>query len=256
MPDWRPERNETPKHIARDQQLLLDRVNRVLADEKAKPLHSLCELYTTARLTLLHTFASLDPFPQRAVDPATQYLGVHPQESGATANWPAGAGRRAFGYLKPFAQLPALLTALTEMRLTTLLYIPLLDENIRRRFTSPLMQFAAEPLNLQQVARDCDFSISHGGHGVAATMMLAGKPQFFLPIVLEQRLTAEALESRGAAITCNPRDTGGIIAKLSQLLNSATHFTAAQELAARQDQAALARNRADAMRKLMKLLPQ
>jgi len=54
-------------------------------------------------------------------------------------------------------------------------------------------------------AASCDAAVLHSGQGATAAVLLAGKPILQIPLVLEQRLTAEATVRLGAGEVVNDR---------------------------------------------------
>ena len=83
----------------------------------------------------------------------------------------------------------------------------------------------------------------HAGQGATATMLLAasgngdcpraGKPLLLLPLVLEQRLTADAVVRLGAGERAAANDPAAVGEKLDVMLGSDGHATAARAFAAK-----------------------
>jgi hypothetical protein len=154
-------------------------------------------------------------------------------QGGKAPRWPGVEGPKVFAYLKPFAGLDALLTRLTGNGCRSLLYINGLDAAIRRRFESPTMHFERERLDLAKVAAESDLAILHAGQGTTAAMLLAGKPVLQLPMVLEQRLTADATVRLGAGERATPTDAAAVAEKLDGMLGSGRYAEAAGVFAAK-----------------------
>ena len=62
-------------------------------------------------------------------------------------------------------------------------------------------------------------------------MLLAGKPLLLLPLMLEQRLTADAVVRLGAGERAAPNDVASVREKLDALLGSDGHAAAARRFA-------------------------
>jgi len=58
-------------------------------------------------------------------------------------------------------------------------------------------------------------------------MLLAGVPLLLVPLVLEQSLTARAVERLGAGLRANPNDPADVAAKLAAMLGEQFHPRAA-----------------------------
>lgn len=86
-----------------------------------------------------------------------------------------------------------------ERRCPTVAYVEgVSPAALREQFDSPALRFEDRPLDLRRVAAECDLAVLNGGHGSTAEMLLAGKPVLQVPLVLEQLMTAAAVERLGA----------------------------------------------------------
>ena len=79
---------------------------------------------------------------------------------------------------------------------------------------------------MRHAAAECDLAVLHAGQGATAAMLLAGKPILLLPLVLEQRLTADAVVRLGAGERAAANDPAAVGQKLDGMLAS-DHYTAA-----------------------------
>ena len=84
-----------------------------------------------------------------------------------------------------------------------------------------------------RAAAECDAAVLHAGQGATAAVLLAGKPILQIPLVLEQRLTADATARLGAAevVTDRAKDPAAAVQKLDLLLTDPRYATAARGFA-------------------------
>ena len=205
LPNLRAWEPADPAKLLADELVVLERMNGVLRLWHQPPLSRIGQKYSDVDDTFLLTFRELDHYPDRPA--STRYRGAWIKAEGASPLWPdlhrssgVGAGRRLFGYLKPFAGLPQLLAYLRSLGCATLLYIENADPKLVQQFSGPTMIFANKRLDLSQVAAQCDLAIVHGTHGTTLSMLMAGKPTLQLPLFLEQGLFASAVCRLGAAL--------------------------------------------------------
>lgn len=141
----------------------------------------------------------LDPFMGRRREPALGPIGARPPLV------PAPATARIFAYADPIApSFTALIHALTRLRVDTALYWrggqpairPLLADQGFTLFDAP-----PDPATELPVAT---LVISHGGAGLMADALFAGRPHLCLPFHREAEMNAHALETLGSAVL--PRD--------------------------------------------------
>ncbi|HUT10128.1 MAG TPA: hypothetical protein VMY42_06500 [Thermoguttaceae bacterium] len=229
FPDLRPGLGD-PCDLRRDEDLVLDRVNKVLASWHQPQLTRLSQLYHPVDETFLTTFQELDHYPTRK---GSQYWGVWPLAGGQPPSWPKGKGKRLFAYLKSFPALPRLLALLNELRCPTLVYSEENDPRLRKRFQSATLRFANQRVDPSLVCAQCDLAILNGGHGTTASMLMAGKPILQLPIYLEQKLNAAATIRLGAGLSARIGRPEEIAVKLMALLCSEKHTEAARRFARR-----------------------
>lgn len=177
----------------------LDVMNVVGASFGFPELSSVGDLYTSADTTFLRTFAELDHFGERH---GVDYLGLAEDCKGSRPIWPTRSGPKIFAYLKRFKGGRETILRIAETQLPTLLYCPHLGIAESKQLATffPSIQFSGSPIDVRRAAEECDFAISHGGHGFAARMLLEGVPLLTIPLQLEQELLTRRLVSLGAGL--------------------------------------------------------
>ena len=231
LPNLRTWENIAPAKLAQDETQALAVMNQVLESLGQPPL---------ARVSQLYDFCSKVFFTLRELDfyaavrpPGTEYLGPAFLNTGKAPVWPAGSGKRVFVYLRPFKTLPSLLESLRATACPTLVHIANVNPEFRARFDGSNVAFSEEPLDMLQVARECDLAIHLGGHGVLAPVLLAGKPQLLMPAHLEMMVHSLAATQLGAALIALERKPLGMQHKLKRLLEEPAFSEAARRFAER-----------------------
>jgi UDP:flavonoid glycosyltransferase YjiC (YdhE family) len=135
--------------------------------------------------------------------------------------------------LKPFSSLHQLLRDLQTLPNPTIVYCPDLDPQSRQQFAASHLSFASQPVDISQVAEQCDLAILHGTLGTATAMLLAGKPSLQIPILVEQGLAAMAIARLGAGLMALPSAPDQIRLSLRQLLVDDRYLSAARAFAKR-----------------------
>lgn len=194
---------ETALKASDDQ--LLTALNRYLASHNGPLLNALSDLFwQTEQVAITHA-RELDHFAQgRPAD--TQYFALATQmPGGLNVQWPAGAGKRVFAYLKTeYAGLEYLLRLLAAMPVVAVVYISgEKAEHYRHLHTERLHLYFA-PVDLTQLMPQADWLIYHAGSGMASQALVCGKPSILIPTHYEQLFTAEALASRHLGYVLNP----------------------------------------------------
>ncbi|HEX5241929.1 MAG TPA: nucleotide disphospho-sugar-binding domain-containing protein, partial [Tepidisphaeraceae bacterium] len=231
LPDLRPWQPPDPQRILNCERVVVAKINNILARWSCTPIDRLGQLFSEVDDTFLLTFKELDHYPNRPAE--TRYRGAWIRSEGAAPQRPSSAGKRVYGYLKPFPGLPALLDNLKSRGLPTLLFMERPDEVLVRDFSSATLRFEPRPLDLAAVARTCDLAIVHGTHGTTVTFLLAGKPTLQLPLLLEQGIFAGAVTRLGAALQPPVEQTNHITADLERLLSEPAFGDAARRFADR-----------------------
>lgn len=149
--------------------------------------------------------------------------------------WPDGDGKRIYAYLKRFAALPAVLSALARRANPTLVYVDGVEKAIRRKFESSTLRFEDRPLDLNRVGAECATAVINPGHRTTSAMLLAGKPVLQLPLFAEQRLMAAAVCRLGAGEVASAKAASAdeIEQKLDALLTTDRYTGAAPAFASR-----------------------
>ena len=99
-------------------------------------------------------------------------------------------------------------------------------------YQSAFVRFLERPADLPAASQEIDFAILKGTHASALRFLLAGKPALHLPIVLEQRSTAERIASLGCGVSVVPGDVRGICIALDALCHDSSFATQSQRFMA------------------------
>ncbi len=220
-----PDRSELESEESHTRTIL----NQSLSKCDKPSVANLSDLYGEVDLTLLTTFKELDHFGQRS---GVRYWGAWPAFPGAAPQWPDGSGKKIFAYLKKSPGLTQLLKELKALRLPTIVYGDWVTDRIVRDYGSPTLRLESTPLDLAQVATQCDVAILNGTHGATAAMLIGGAPTLQLPIFLEQRLIAERVVTLGAGRIADRKDVPQVMTNLRKMLDSPSYADAAQSFAA------------------------
>ena len=233
-PIFRPEREggAEAQRAAADEATLLARANRLLAHWVRTPLERLGQLYSEVDETFLTTLPELEQYPARG---KARYWGPVLPEGGAEPKWPQASGKKVFAYCKRFDGLEPLAGMLRDSGYRTVLYVDGLTEAERRKMEGPTLHVESRRVDLRLAAAECDAAVLHAGQGATAAVLLAGKPILQIPVVLEQRLTAEATARLGAGLVVNDRakDPAAALRKLDELLAEPRYAEAARRFARR-----------------------
>lgn len=103
-----------------------------------------------------------------------------------------------FCYLKRNAAARDVIEALNRSGHPALAYVEGLSPAARGRIESPTLRMAPRRIDVARAAAECGLAVLNGGHGVTCEMLLAGKPILFVPLNLEQQMTADAVTRMGA----------------------------------------------------------
>ena len=217
MPSMRPWLNLPANRIEDSEAAVLRTINQVLADLGGQPMQALSDLFTVDD-NLLMTPAELDHYPQRG--PA-HYMGpVLSVQGGAMTEWPAGPGKKLFAYIKmSHPQSGQLFKQLSASPFNVLAYVPGLSEARCRALQAENLHISTQPLDMHYVMQHAQAVLCHGGIGTTLYGLLSGLPILFLPITLEQELTARNVVRLGAGLSIGFDETqSDFIAVLRELV--------------------------------------
>ncbi len=229
LPTLRPWQPQDLATLEAEENITVSVLNQALSKCGKPTVGCIADLYREVDETLLTTFKELDHFGQR---PGVRYWGAWPAFPGKSPEWPSGQGKKLFAYLKKSPGLTQLLKELKALRLPTIVYGSWVTDRIVRDYGSPTLRLESTPLDLAQVAAECDVAILNGTHGTTAAMLVGGAPVLQLPIFLEQRLVAERVIKLGAGRMADRKNVPQVISNLLEMLESATYANAAQRFAA------------------------
>jgi len=210
--------------------MVLANMNAAIARWSAPPLDRVAQLYRWLDEDFLMTFRELDTYSR---GPDAVYRGIWSAGMGGPPQWPGGRGKRIFAYLKPFPALSQLLEALNGLPNPSLVFAPGIEPRRREQYRNPTLRFTDSPVEMSQVARECDVAILNGTHATTVAILLAGKPALHIPIFLEQAINARAAERLGAAICASPTEPKQIVGGLRSLLTTDQFSQEATAFAAR-----------------------
>lgn len=230
FPDFRPWLPNPALTLLRDEEQLLANANQVLEAWQVAPLGRLADLYHDVDDTFLTTFPELDHYPARG---GATYYGAWVTAGGLPPDWPAAAGKRIFAYLKPFATLPELMTALRDLQFPTLVFLDGMNPSLRDNYESPALRFAPARLDLQAVGATCDLAVLNGGHNATVVMLLAGRPTLHVPLNLEQAYNGSSVARLEAGLGALPERPQDYRPVLRELLVNDRYRDGAQRFAAR-----------------------
>jgi UDP:flavonoid glycosyltransferase YjiC (YdhE family) len=219
------------KELEADEARALDHLNGWLATQRLRLLSRLCDLYHDSDDQWLMTYPELDCFAPR--NDRARYLGVSPASGGSTPIWPDFGGKKVLAYVKPFRTLEVLLEQLRRLKASSLVVCPGIADELAKACEDSRVRIVREPLDLPRAAAECDIAIGNATHGFTATVLAAGKPQLLLPLVLEQRLTADRVRELGCGVVASTREPKEVILGLRRIWEQPKFALAAQSTAAR-----------------------
>lgn len=229
FPNWRAESSVDSSDSNVCEKRVLANINQALESRAAVPLQQLVDLYR-AELTLLTDIRELDAVPDRRCE---DYYCRWLFPTGKRPQWPGVPGKRVFVYLKPCNCLPHLFSEIARRGLSTIVFSGALDRRLSELFRAPNICFEPIPMNMAQVAEDCDLAILNSTHGSTLQFLLAGVPQLQLPSFLEQAITARRSSGIGAALVGNQHASTGLGSLLDMLLDDPKFRLSAQSVQAR-----------------------
>jgi UDP-N-acetylglucosamine:LPS N-acetylglucosamine transferase len=187
----------------------LSQANAALERLGVRPLDQLAKLFDVD-LTVLRTFAELDPYADR--DPEL-YLPANHLTPGKDAIWPKGNGPKVFAYLKPGPMLAPVLTVLARRKVPALVCTDSVSKEVRDQYASDTLTITAEAYDMATIGHSCDLAIVNAGHATLVNLLLAGRPLVLIPQQLEQYLLAARVAKLGAGVVVGePKQTAVDIA--------------------------------------------
>lgn len=208
------------------EQLLLDHCNQIL--ESNKRLEYFGQLFDVPSLAM--TVPELDPY---GVRPLSEYCGAWSYQAGVSPVWPKGSGPRVFAYLNSFATLPLLLAMLIEMQLPSLVVGVGIAKEVQRNASGSSLTFVDQPLDMNQVLKECDIGICNANHGTTIGLLSAGRPALYLPLHLEQTLTAHVVHRLGGGLMASIHHPEQIALRLLEVLRNPQFAVGALEISRR-----------------------
>ncbi|MDZ7791046.1 MAG: hypothetical protein U5L08_11255 [Xanthomonadales bacterium] len=193
MPAYRPTLQIEEAELRRRETPLVDAVNPLLSERGGAPLEAAAD-WLDVDCAILKTWPELDHYGARE---SANYVGpIWHRHPGPAPEWPEGEGQRVFCYLKGhWRGLHSLISGFAHLPVRVLVHI---DREREQSYVAPSnVRVSAEPLDVEQVLEQADFIVSHGGHTLTCQALLAGLPQWLLPLHAEQEVTAWRLHRLG-----------------------------------------------------------
>lgn len=167
----------------------------------------------------------------------TTYLGLAGVSAGAggiVPDWPAGAGKRLFVYLRADCpQTDAAMTALAGSGSRIIAYINGASPAALRRYAGQGATVVTERVDLEQLFRKTDLCVTHGP-GTTLAALRQGVPVLVLPQHLENFLFALTLQRIGVCGLLRPEgEPGDIRMLLAEMLQNDSYRVRAREFADR-----------------------
>lgn len=216
--------------LARNEAVVLARLNAALARLGAAPWASLQALFAGAERALL-SYPELDHYPHPRDEP---YFGLPDMASGARPVWPQQRAPRVFAYLRPFPGLARLLQALKDSGAHVLVRIGDLPAARLRGYLRANMVITDQSVHMRLAAESCDAYVNYAAHGTVCEMLHAGRPGLLIPTTVERGLVAARAVALGAALQEEDRSEG-YAAAIGRLLVDRSLSEAARRFAERHD---------------------
>ena len=205
---------------------LLANVNLVAAEIGLPPLNGLPEVYR-AELSLVHTFAFLDPYRasrrEACLPPVNDYASVL-----------ALGGDEVFVYFSTEElERPGVVEALERLTMPRRGFLVRPTPEVSARLLASGMVLEDSPVPVEEIARRSRLLLHAGQHGMLSVGLLAGLPQVALPQNLEQLFHAQRAEGAGVARVLIARECveERLITMVSAMYDDATARETANQLA-------------------------
>lgn len=228
FPVFRPDAVVSDVILLHNESAVLGNINAALARLQLPALPRLQGLYENA-LSRVMSYPELDHYEVARREP---YCGVPDSAYGGPPPWPNAVGPKILGYLRGGKTLNTVLEALQRSSACVLVRVGDASAARLRQYERPGMHIVEAPLDMRAAARDCDAFVSYASHGMAAELLLAGKPGLLLPDTLERELVARRVKQLGAALVPGSGDFN-LSAALRQLIDDPAPRAAAASFSAR-----------------------
>lgn len=185
--------------IAAEDNHLTVSLNHMAKALGCSPFESASELWLRSAGQLLCTLPELDHYPQRR---DAEYWGpVASRDMGAPYRWPATAFPKVLVYLRGETPgLELILTTLSQSGCHSCVHIGGDQQPAISALDLPGVSLCHQPVQLTPLLPELDLVISHAGHGLSATLAMAGIKQLVLPRHTEQQMLAMRLHAQGLAM--------------------------------------------------------
>jgi UDP:flavonoid glycosyltransferase YjiC (YdhE family) len=176
------------------------------------------------------TVALLDPYAP--VRPNARYCGVWPAASSAMNRSDRWA--TAIAYLKPFPAWELFFSALRQCGVRVDLVPDGVDASLLRTCDPAWVRVLDRFVPIEKAAQNQRHLINNGNHGTSALALLSGMAVITCPLFLEQRLTADAIETAGLGLRVNLHRPKNFLQRIDEAFGSnaftenARHFSTSQ----------------------------
>jgi hypothetical protein len=209
-----PSQTPSVQDDQKQREQLLQNLNSILIKHNAKPMDRPEQLYADARAQCLITYSELDHFGPR---PHAKYWGTWDYSVGSKPMLPTGIGPKIFAYLKPFPGLIPLIEELHRLQWPCYLVSTSFTDAVISRYTTNQLKLSREPVDINHVAKWCDFAILNANEGTLVPMLKHGKPCLNIPVQLEQSLLAKKIVQLGAGGTANGKNEKSCLSGLHEI---------------------------------------
>jgi hypothetical protein len=230
LPDCCPWRNSYPDRLLRTEHHVLATLNMQLVSQGEQPLQRVGNLFTRVDANWIATMPELDHYPDRPAG-RHEYVGVWSELPAEKPCWPEGDGARVFAYLKPALLAAQVLAELERRGLRTIAFVPN-GEAMGLPAARGSVRVNREPVDISDVAVECDLAIIHSGHSTAR-FLLAGKPLLAFPLSGEQQLMAQNIVRLGVGKSLHSEQIELLPHVIDQLIGDERYRAAAEAFANR-----------------------
>jgi len=157
------------------------------------------ELFAIDGPTLLCTTPDFDPYQMSRGDES--YCGVWFYRGGRIPQWNDRSGDKVIAYLKSTVDLPLICERLGSLGANLLLVCDGVIKQIDAIRCMEHVCLSGGLIDLDQCGDSCALVICNGNHGITLKALSLGIPVAALPLFIEQRLNAVALEQTGWGVS-------------------------------------------------------